>query len=132
MREQSSSSHMAKFCSESLCWKTLQKRFAPFSYYANIISFLIFCIYCFGSSTITTKTSPNSIKVGVHHPLAKDNQRERKLLNYKCDMTKTCSLTVLWSFQFSNSLHDILCKALLSDQTSFYVESSSTNLLYKV
>lgn len=31
------------------------------------------------------------------------------------------------SFQFSNRLYDILC---ISDQTSFYVESFSRNLLY--
>lgn len=69
-----------------------------------------------------------SIKVGM----AKDNQRERKVLNYKYDMTKICSLKALWSFQFSNSLHDALCKALLSDQTSFYMESFSRNLLYLI
>lgn len=74
----------------------------------------------------------NSIKVGVYHPPAKDNQRERKALNYKCDMTKTCSLKAVWSFQFSNSLHDILWKALLNDQAPFYVESFSRNFLYPI
>lgn len=104
----------------------------------DLLHFLLFKCYffsnflhlCFRSSTITIKTSPNSIKVSVYHPLAKDNQRERKVLNNKCDMTKICSLKALWSFQFSNSLHDILCKALLSDQTSFYVEIFLRNRLY--
>lgn len=111
---------------------TLAKEICSIFYYSNVISSLFFCIYCFGSSTITIKTSPNSIKVGVYHALAKDNERERKVLNYKYDMTKPSSLKALWSFQFSNSLHDIICNALLSDQTSFYVESFSRNLFYLI
>lgn len=114
----------------SLCWKTLAKEICCYSYCLNInnISSVVFCNYCFSSSTITTKTSLNNNKVAVYYPLAKGNQRERKVPNYKCDMTKDA----VWNpcgLQFSSSLNDILCKAPLSDQTASYNKNLSRNFL---
>lgn len=88
-REKISSYYVVKSYTESLCWKTLAKEICCYSYYLNInnISSVFFCNYCFSSSIITIETSLN-IKVGVYYLLAKGNQRERKVPNYKCGMTK--------------------------------------------